>query len=108
MTKFIVLYSSSVSTEEQMQRSPEDNDAEMKRWMDWSVAAGPALVDFGMPLGNGRTVSSTGVTESDFPANGYSIVEAENVEAATALFASHPHLDNGTIEVHEAYPIPGM
>ncbi len=108
MTKFIVLYSSPVKVEDQMQQSTEANEAEIKKWMDWSVAAGTALVDFGMPLGNGKTVSPGGVSESDMPVTGYSIVEVKDMDAAAALFTSHPHLANGTIDIHEAYPIPGM
>lgn len=108
MTKFIVLYNSESTAEEQMQASPEENEAEMKKWMDWSVAAGPALVDFGMPVGNGRVVSASGVTARALPATGYSIVEAPDADAAAALFSGHPHLANGEIEIHEAFPIPGM
>ncbi len=108
MSKFIALYTSDTSAEEQMQVSSEADKAEMKKWMDWSVAAGPALLDFGLPLGNGKTVSSDGVKESALPVTGYSIVEATNIDAAIKLFAAHPHLSNGEIEVHEAFPIPGM
>ena len=44
--------------------------------------------------------------------NGYSIVQAENIEGAKALVEGHPFLSEGSgkfsIEIHELLPVPGM
>jgi hypothetical protein len=40
---------------------------------------------------------------------GYSVLEAENMEAAQALMRSHPHLEFAAgceIEVHESLAVP--
>jgi len=39
---------------------------------------------------------------------GYSIVEAPDADAAAALMEGHPHLEVGTIQLHEALEVPGM
>lgn len=108
MPKYVLLYTSPVSAEEQMQMSEEDVKAELDAWMAWSARLGPALIDFGVPLGNGKAVTSSGATATSSEVNGYSIIEADNVDAAVALTDGHPHLRQGTIEVLETMPVPGM
>lgn len=108
MPKYVLLYTAPISAEEQMQMSEEEGKAEMEVWMAWSGRLGPALLDFGLPLGNGRAVTSSGATPTTSEVNGYSIIEADDIDAAVALTESHPHLRRGTIEVLETMPIPGM
>lgn len=62
----------------------------------------------GTPLGNGRSVSSSGTSSSSSDVAGYSIVEAADADATVALMDGHPHLKTGTIEVLEAIELPGM
>jgi len=55
MAKFMVLYRSPYTAEEQMANaSPEQAQAGMEAWMAWAKEAGDAVVDLGMPLGKGR------------------------------------------------------
>ena len=40
------------------------------------------------------------------PVSGYSIVEAESIEAALALIKACPHVDSGTIELVPLIDMP--
>ena len=85
----------------------------MKAWGDWAQRTGSQLVEMGAPLMNGQQISPNGSTaNSTKDVAGYSIVQAENMDAAKALFNGHPHINGwnpkATIEVHEVMPIPGM
>lgn len=108
MSKFVLLYMSDTPAAEQMQQSEEEGAADMQEWTAWAASAGGALLDFGLPLGNARSVSASGSGESSSTVGGYSIIEAADADAAAALLAGHPHLKNGTIELLEAFEIPGM
>ena len=108
MTRYLVLYHSDVSAEEQMQQSEAEGQASMQAWMDWAGRTGPALTDFGTPLGNPRRVGPDGASAATTTIAGYSIVEAADADAAAALMVGHPHLEIGTIEVLEGIELPGM
>jgi hypothetical protein len=99
MKKFLVLYRSSVSAADQMAAAtPEQAEAGMDAWMDWSERNRDAIVELGSPLGGDSDVS------------GYSIVQAESRDAAAELFEDHPHLRmpaDSSIELLEFLPLPG-
>ncbi len=62
----------------------------------------------GAPLVGGQKLSQSGSTASDKDVAGYSILQAEDMEAAKALLKGHPHLEwtgGCEIEVHEAAPM---
>jgi hypothetical protein len=102
--KYLILYRSKMTAGEQMSGStPEEAQAGMDAWMAWGANAGDALVDWGAP---------TQPTSEDDPGpagwiGGYSVVQAEDTAALTALLASHPHHQVGTIEVLEMLDMPG-
>lgn len=51
MAKYLVLYRSTMTAEEQMsQNNPEQAQAGMDAWMAWAQQAGDAIVDLGAPL----------------------------------------------------------
>ena len=110
MGKYIVLYHAPKSAVEAMANvTPEEMQKGMELWMAWAERCGDSLVDMGAPLGGGQKLTKSGSTPSDKDVTGYSILEAENIEAAQALLAGHPHLvwEAGCeIEVHEAMPLP--
>ncbi len=110
MGRYIVLYHAPTSAvEATAEMTPEEMKKGMGAWMTWAQSCGDSLVDLGAPLGGGRKVTKSGSAPSDKDITGYSILEAENVEAAHALLADHPHLDwaeGCEIEVHEAMPMP--
>lgn len=56
-------------------------------------------------------VTTDGTSPSTREVASYSIIEADDLDAALALAQGHPHLnmpDDREIEVHEAHAIPGM
>lgn len=101
MKKFLILYRSPVSAEEQMATgTPEDAAKGMEAWMAWGAAAGDAMVDFGVPLSD----SEGG---ADGYIGGFSILQAESAEELGKLIDNHPHRQVGTIQVLEFLPAPG-
>jgi len=104
MQKFLVLYRSKMSMDEQMAATtPAERQAGMDAWMAWGAAAGDALVEWGVP---------TQPTTDDDPGpagwiGGYSILQGENVDAVRTVLASHPHNQVGTIEVLAMLDMPG-
>ena len=85
----------------EMNQTPEFRQAHMKWWSSIQ----DHVVDSGNPLVNGRNVAKDGtvseLTPDTNPALGYSIVEAESIDAAVALMADSP-MD---MWVYEAVPI---
>jgi|CXWL01.1.fsa_nt_gi hypothetical protein len=83
---------------------PQNPAQHMARWKAWVTGLGDALVNPGVPVGKSKTVSADGVSEGggSSPLSGFSIVQAESMDAAIALTRGCPHLDIGTIEVAEA------
>lgn len=104
MSRFLVLYRSSVSAAEQMSNAdPEAGAATMQAWMDWNARAGHAVVDLGSPT---QTVADG---EPGSFIGGYSIMQAESLDELQRVLADHPHRTwGGTIEVLEMLDIPGM
>ncbi|MDF9751928.1 hypothetical protein [Arthrobacter sp. ES3-54] len=112
MSKFVFIYHAPMTPAEAAPPAPEDMAAVMEQWNGWAAKVGNGLIDFGTPLANGVRVSAGGATApSQREVAGYSIIEAENLEAAVELAKQHPHLNmpgGCEIEVHEAQQIPGM
>jgi YCII-related domain len=111
VAKFMVLYRSSVSAQEQMaSASPEQAQAGMEMWMRWAEKVGPAMVDMGSPLGPSRSVPSGAHTETGSTIAGFSILEADSADDVVALLDDHPHLQapGAAIEVLEYLEMPGM
>src|SRR5262249_10638470 len=90
--------------------TPEQTQAGMDAWMAWARKAGDAVVDLGVPLGPGRSISKDGLAEYHGQATGYSVLEAASLDDATELLREHPHLHtpNGSITVLEGMSVPGM
>lgn len=109
MGKYMVLYRSSATAGEQMGADPEQAAAGMKLWMDWAARAADALVDLGSPLNEAGTVPSGGGTGGSH-IGGYSIMQADSVDAVNTLLEGHPHLHapDASIEVLEILQVPGM
>src|SRR5689334_17022384 len=95
MKQYIILYKGPAT-------SP---DASHAGWPEWFSEAGHALVDRGSALVNGLTVLPEGdPVSSTLGVNGYSIVQAENVEELQSLIREHPYLKQGagySIEIFE-------
>ena len=109
MTKFVVIYHASVSWEQTNNATPEDMAEGMKAWMAWAEKCGDGLIDMGTPLAGGQRLSKSGASPSDKGVVGYSILQAENMDAAQALLDGHPHLEWAAgceIEIHESMQMP--
>jgi hypothetical protein len=104
VTKYLVLYRSSITAGEQMaQSTPEQTQAGMDAWTAWAEQAGDAVVDLGTPV----EVVETGGDSGD-PIGGYSILQAESNEALGKVLEDHPHKAmGGTIETLECLRMPG-
>ena len=57
LSKYLVLYRSSVAATEQMAASdPDGAQAGMELWMNWAGRVGGAMADMGSPLGSVATL----------------------------------------------------
>jgi hypothetical protein len=113
MKKFIVIYHAPMDAIIQMADSSEEDQAKgMEAWMEWAQKCGDKLVDLGSPLMNGQALSpGGGSSPSEKGVTGYSVLQAESMDAAKKLLQSHPHLGWNaacSIELHETMPLPGM
>ncbi len=99
MPKFVFAYHGGKPPE-----SPEEGEKVMAAWGAWFETLGPAVVDGGAPVGISKTVSAGGVADGggSNPLSGYSIVNADNIDAAVEMAKGCPILDGGSVEVAEA------
>jgi hypothetical protein len=63
----------------------------------WASSAGAALLDPGAPPGPAKTVSAGSVADgvADGPLNGYSILQAADLDSAVDLVRNHPFVSSG-------------
>jgi hypothetical protein len=113
MTKYLVLYQSSVSAAEQMaQTDPEQAQAGMELWTAWMNKAAGAIVDFGQPAMPLVTLGPGGARTDPAPpfVGGYGILQAESQADLEQILADHPHYyaPDGRITVLELIDLPGM
>jgi hypothetical protein len=111
MKKFLVLYKAPLASFEQMMKaSPEQQKAGMDAWMVWGQKAASSIVDMGAPLGKALKVTPAGPSPIRNDLGGYSILQGESKEALAETLKGHPHFmtPDGTIEITELMPMPGM
>ena len=110
MKKFVVVYYAPKEAIEQMKNlTPEQHKEVMKPWMEWMEKCGDGMVDMGTHLGNGKKVTTSGVSSSDKEIAGYLILQAETMDKAIDMLKDHPLLtwaEGCQIEVYEAMPMP--
>lgn len=108
MAKFILLYKGPATPVEQM--TEEQGKKTMAGWQTWMEKVGKALIDVGAPMANGKAVIDDGSSGQASDLNGYSIVQAENMDEALKLVDGHPFLSDRTgkfsVEVFELLPVP--
>lgn len=89
-----------------MPETEEESAAVMAAWGVWMEGLGAALTDPGNPFGSAKTINSDGSTSAGGganPATGYTLVDADSLDAAVALAKGCPILaSGGSIEVAEA------
>jgi hypothetical protein len=100
MPKYVFAYHGGTSPQ-----SPADQEAVMAAWGTWFGTLGNAVVDGGNPIGASKTVKSDGSTSDGGGANalnGYSLINATDLNAAVSLAKGCPILAaGGTVEVAE-------
>ena len=103
MKKFLILYLSPTTAQEQMDVSPEEKQKGMEPWLAWMKKVDTDLVDGGNPLVNGMRYTKDDTSHSRMKLNGYSILQAENWQDLEELIKDHPHfmIPNASIEAFE-------
>ncbi len=89
--------------------SPEEGQKHMARYMDWLSSLGDSAVSPANPLKDTTTVNPDGtVTLGGATAmSGYSIIEADSMDAALVIAKACPFLDvGGSLEVSELVVMP--
>ncbi len=83
--------------------SPEEGAKMMARWQAWIDDLGDAMVNPGNPVGKSKTVSADGVADDggSNPLAGFSVVEADSIDAAINMAKACPFIEMGSIEVAE-------
>jgi hypothetical protein len=108
MARYIMIYKGEATDMSEM--TEEERAAVMAKWGAWMEKVGPALTDVGSPFGPGTSLVDDGSTGAPIALTGYSIVEADSLEAAVALADGHPYLAEGqgnySIETYELMPAP--
>jgi hypothetical protein len=85
-----------------------ERDARMAEWGAWFGELGPAIIDGGNPIAVSKVVSSDGTTDGGGKGfvTGYTLVEADSLDAAAGLAGGCPVLkQGGTVEVGETIPM---
>jgi hypothetical protein len=88
--------------------SEDEQRAVMAAWNNWYGSLGPAVVDGGNPFGPSATVAPDGTVRDGGAAGltGYTILQADDLGAATELAKGCPVLaSGGSIEVYETFQV---
>ena len=90
--------------------SPEEGKQHMAKYMEWLAALGDAAVSPANPFQGTNTVKpDRSVTAgSSVSMSGYTIIEADSMDAALAIAQACPFLEvGGTLEVSKLGQMPG-
>jgi len=91
--------------------SPEEGQQHFARYMDWLSALGDAAISPANPLKDTCTMNPDGSVTSGGTTtmSGYTIVEADSMEAALSMAKTCPFLElGGSLEVSELLEMPGQ
>lgn len=102
MAKYVLTYHGEMGP---MPEDPAEMKAIMDEWGAWYGTMGDALVDAGAPFGHTSAVAPDGSSVAA-PASmtGYTIVNADDMNGATAIAKGCPVLANGhTVQINEAH-----
>ena len=76
--------------------TPEEGKKQFSKYMEWLTSLGDAAVSPANPLKNTSTVNAGGTRK----VSGYTIIEADSMEAALSISKACPFLDfGGSLEV---------
>ena len=104
MTDYLLLYSGGG-----MPETEEEQAAVMQAWNTWMEGLGAALKDGGNPFtpGAAKTIGADGsIRDGDGTATGYSIIQADSLDAAADLAKGCPVLQGGaTLTLYETMDV---
>jgi len=103
MARYLLLYSGGGMPESEVETA-----AVMKAWDAWFHQLGKQLVDGGNPFTpQSKKITADGsITDGAGPGTGYSIIEADSLDAATDLAKACPVLQGGaSIGVYETFNV---
>jgi hypothetical protein len=88
-----------------MPETPEEGARVMKAWTDWFAVLGDKLVDGGNPTSQSRAISPDGsVMDATMAPSGYSVIKADDLDAAVKAATGCPVLAGGaTVVVSETF-----
>src|SRR6185436_6934523 len=96
MSRFLITYHGSG-----MPDDPELMEQAKAAFGNWVAGAGDAIVDPGAPVQMVTQVANDGATDA-VQIGGYSIIQADNADAAAAVLSSHPYVARGgTLQVNQ-------
>ena len=90
--------------------SPEEGKKHFAKYKEWLSSLGDSAVSPANPFKDTRTVNSDGTvtTGSTTSMSGFTIIEADSMEAALLIAKACPFLDiGGSLEVSELMQMPG-
>jgi len=91
MAKFLYVYYGG-----KMETDPEKQKESMDAWMKWFGGLGKAVVDAGNPTMPGKMVTKAGSKDiSGDSITGYSVVQADSLDAALKIAKGSPQLTAG-------------
>lgn len=109
MKKFVFVYYGKVTHED---ISKEQMKSVMDKWMAWFGTFKDKMVDGGNPFATGsKSVTAKGIETIPadmWPAKGYTIINAEDMDEATKIAKGCPALKDdseGAVRVYEALPM---
>lgn len=118
MKEFLAIYTGNMETDNMKKWNAMDektrNEREkagMEAWGAWGQKYEKAIVANGGPLGKTKRIDSKGIKDISNLMAAFTIVQAENHEAAAKMFIEHPHFTifpGDGVEVMEVLPVPEM
>jgi hypothetical protein len=91
-----------------MAETQEERDAAMAAWGAWFGQLGGAIVDAGNPFAGSTSVAGDGTVSPGAGSgiSGYSVIQADSLDAASALAKGSPVLAaGGSVDVYETLPV---
>ena len=104
MAQFIIVYLGG-----DQPSSPEKDVEHRSNYMDWLSSLGDAVISPANPLKNTCTVNADGIVTnaSSTTMSGYTLIEADSMDAALSVAKACPFLDiGGSLEVSELIMMP--
>ncbi|SCM67104.1 YciI family protein [Donghicola eburneus] len=85
-----------------MPETEAEEQASIAAWVAWVTKYEASMPDPGNPVGQSKTVSASGISDDGGanPLSGYAIIEAANIDEATAIANECPIIgEGGSVEV---------